>query len=192
MQAPRAPICLSTRLSITGQLWPSSRAWRVGASRLVGAAGSLDDSEGLCDTVHLAPCPIRHHLRGCTLRTWRAGDAFRNGNGRHLFIIYCLPRDGNPMGPIKAPHSPNSRLKSAGAGPVLWRQMHLKVGEPLCAPTACHPPSRPLAKLVRDSPLIPRSVPAASLSKLWGRKAGCGGGGCFRGRKGPRRQLGND
>lgn len=50
-------------------MWSRSGAWRgSAASRLASAAGFLDDSPGLCDTLHLAPRPIRHHLRGCTLK----------------------------------------------------------------------------------------------------------------------------
>lgn len=70
----------------------------------------------------------------------RARDAFRNGNRAHLFIIYSLTLKGNPMGPIKSPYSSNAYLKSAGASPVLRRQMHLKVERTAPHPTACHPP----------------------------------------------------
>lgn len=123
----------------------------------------------------------------------RAGDAFRNGNGTHLFVIYSLTLNGNPMGPIKAPHSPSAYLKSAGPSPVLRRQMHPtaeRTALPALPPTARLPPSlRPLSKLLKDASLFPRSVGAASLSRLWGRKAVGGGGACLQGIEGPRTRI---
>lgn len=106
----------------------------------------------------------------------RAGDAFRNGNGTHLFIIYSLTLNGNPMGPIKALPSPNSHLKSAGAGPVLWRQKYLKVERrallPPPRPSPCLPARPPALSTFERLFTVPKITGAASLSRLWGRMAG--------------------
>lgn len=121
------------------------------------------------DTIHLASRPIRHHLKGCTLQCGgpRQGwDAFRNGNGTHLFMIYSLTLNGNPMGPIKGLPHPASTSKVAGAGPVLRRQ---KVSQSRVA--RCTPPpalSLSFGRLLA----VPEMSGAARLSRLWGRKAG--------------------
>ena len=96
------------------------------------------------------------------------------------------------MGPIKALPSPNSHLKSAGAGPVLWRQKYLKVER-----AALLPPAPPLP--------LPARLPALSTFEKtlhcsqdqWGcepfQAVGQEGRApCFRGREGPRRDLGMD
>lgn len=88
-------------------------------------------------------------------------------------MIYSLTLNGNPMGPIKAPHSPNSHLKSAGADPVLGRQMHSGEGGIAELPLARLPTSCPLTpSTLQTVPSVLSLVGAASFSKLWGRKAG--------------------
>lgn len=177
-QSPRASVCLSVQ-------WP--RAWRVPASR---GCRLCRPQPALCHTVHLAPGPIRHHLGGCALKCGgqgRAGDAFRNGNRTHLFMIYSLTLNGNPMGPIKAPPSPNSYLKSAGASPVLWRQMHLRVEQTALLPHPMPPPS-----LLPAFSTFERLLTVPKIS--WGcqpfRAVGQEGRGpCFRGREGPRTRI---
>lgn len=92
-------------------------------------------------------------------------------------MIYSLILNGNLMGPIKALHSPSSYLKSAGASPLLWRQMHLKAGQTALRPHCLPPSLLPLTSQACAGLLtLPKIVGAASLSKLWGRKAVVGAG----------------
>lgn len=74
--------------------------------------------------------------------TWRArpaGDAFRNGNVVHLFVIYSLTLNGNPMGPIKAPSVPSAQPQEGWSPSSSRGKKLLKV-----EPTSLLPPQATL------------------------------------------------
>lgn len=107
-----------------------------------------------------------------------------------MFIIYLLTLKGNPMGPIKSPHSFNAYLKSAGTSPVLRRPIHLKAEQTALYPTACHPPFLLLALQTFARLLaVPKITWGCQFFQALGQEGWGRAGLAFEVREGPRSQL---
>lgn len=105
--------------------------------------------------------------------TWRArpaGDAFRNGNVVHLFVIYSLTLNGNPMGPIKAPSVPSAQPRE-GWSPSSSRGKKYSKWNRLLSSHLRPPHHSPrLPRLLKESSLLPRSASGHSPFHAGGRR----------------------